>query len=135
MYDIHALPVLLKGTIYLSGYGIEERQAVTRVHDPANGIVSVVTCSTMHGEEKMPENADYCDRSRRRYNSFDYEQLMNTTFALVPGGRSPGSFRLGEVRVEEIKMKMVMIMLMGMGIRMPSGQGRTGENARDHGRS
>lgn len=70
------------------------------MHDPANGIVSVVKCSDMHGDEKLPENVDYCDRSERRYDSFDYERLMNTTFALVPGGRSPGSFRLGEVSEE-----------------------------------
>ncbi|CAM9896538.1 unnamed protein product, partial [Ectocarpus fasciculatus] len=86
-----------KGTLYLRGYGLEERSAVSRVHDPANGVVSVIKCSSMHGDEMLPENRDYCKRSRKRYDLYDYEKLMNTTFALVPAGRSPGSFRLGEV--------------------------------------
>ncbi|CAM9963910.1 unnamed protein product [Ectocarpus sp. 4 AP-2014] len=86
-----------KGTLYLRGYGLEERSAVSRVHDPANGVVSVIKCSNMHGDENLPENQDYCQRSRKRYDLYDYDQLMNTTFALVPAGRSPGSFRLGEI--------------------------------------
>lgn len=71
---------------------------MSRVHDPANGVVSVIKCSNMHGDERLPENKDYCRQSRQRYDLYDYERLMNTTFALVPAGRSPGSFRLGEVR-------------------------------------
>eukprot|EP00752_Nemacystus_decipiens_P005375 g4875.t1 len=86
-----------KGTIYLRGFGLEERSAVSRVHDPANRIVSVVKCSTMHGDELLPENREYCDRSKERYDSYDYGGLMNSTFALVPSGRSPGTFRLGEI--------------------------------------
>lgn len=71
---------------------------MSRLHNPANGIVSVVKCSKMHGDQSLPENKDYCDRSKRRYGLYDYGELMNTTFALVPSGRSPGTFRLGEVR-------------------------------------
>lgn len=86
-----------QGTLYLGGYGIEERSAVSRLHDPANGIVTVIKCSNMHGDESLPDNKDYCDRSYERYRTYDYDKLMNTTFALVPSGRSPGTFRLGEV--------------------------------------
>ena len=71
---------------------------MSRLHDPANGVVSVIKCSTMHGDEKVPENKDYCDGNLQRYGTYDYGDLMNTTFALVPSGRSPGTFRLGEVR-------------------------------------
>ena len=70
---------------------------MSRLHDPANRVVSVVKCSTMHGDELLPENRDYCDRSLQRYGTYDYADLMNSTFALVPSGRSPGTFRLGEV--------------------------------------
>eukprot|EP00903_Cladosiphon_okamuranus_P012958 g12097.t1 len=86
-----------KGTLYLRKFGIEERSVVSRLHNPSNGIVSVIRCSTMHGDELLPENKNYCDRSRRRFDTYDYKKLMNTTFALVPSGRSPGTFRLGEV--------------------------------------
>ncbi|CAN0164439.1 unnamed protein product [Hapterophycus canaliculatus] len=86
-----------KGTLYLQGYGIEERSVVSRVHDTSNGIVSVVRCSDMHGDELLPENKEYCDRMAQRYERYDYDRLMNTTFGLVPAGRSPGTFRLGEV--------------------------------------
>jgi hypothetical protein len=37
-----------------------------------------------------------CDAWGREYDSYDYSDLLNTTFALVPGGRSPGTFRLTE---------------------------------------
>ena len=71
---------------------------MSRLHDPANRVVSVVKCSTMHGDELLPENRDYCDRSLQRYGTYDYADLMNSTFGLLPSGRSPGTFRLGEVR-------------------------------------
>ncbi|CAN0278721.1 unnamed protein product, partial [Hapterophycus canaliculatus] len=85
-----------KGCLYLSGFGQEERAAAARIHDPARGIVSVVRCFDLHGEHLLPENVEYCSRANEIYDSFDYERLMNTTFALVPSGRSPGTYRLGE---------------------------------------
>lgn len=101
-----------QGTIYLRGYGLEERSAVSRLHDPASRIVSVVKCSTMHGDERLPENRDYCDRSKRRYDTYDYADMMNTTFALVPSGRSPGTFRLGEVSNPFFILFLVLLLLL-----------------------
>ncbi|CAM9146099.1 unnamed protein product [Scytosiphon promiscuus] len=86
-----------KGTLYLGGVGGEERTAAARIHDPTSGIVSVLRCFELHGEQLLPENVEYCSHAHKRFNSFDYERLMNTTFGLVPSGRSPGTYRLGEV--------------------------------------
>ncbi|CAM9938156.1 unnamed protein product, partial [Scytosiphon promiscuus] len=86
-----------KGALYVNGFGVEERTAALRLHDPGNGVVAVVKCFEMHDEHLLPENKDYCARAKAAYESYDYEDLMNATFALVPAGRSPGTFRLGEV--------------------------------------
>ena len=85
--------------MYLDGFGVEERTVVSRLHDEHSGIVSVVRCFELHGEHLRPENIDYCSQARVKYSAYYYEDLMNTTFALVPAGRSPGTFRLGEVRL------------------------------------
>lgn len=76
---------------------MEERAVVSRLHDERNGVVSVVHCFELHEEHLKPENIEYCSWVRQRYREYHYEELMNTTFALVPAGRSPGTFRLGEV--------------------------------------
>ncbi|CAN0280507.1 unnamed protein product, partial [Hapterophycus canaliculatus] len=86
-----------KGALYIGGFGVEERAAASRLHDPSNGVVSVVKCFEMHGEHLLPENKDYCRRAKKMYGRYEYGNLMNATFALVPAGRSPGTFRLGEV--------------------------------------
>lgn len=39
----------------------------------------------------------HCESLLAEYNKQDYKDLMNSTFALVPGGRSPATYRLGEV--------------------------------------
>ena len=41
-------------------------------------------------------NADKCRRFNRDYHTTSYDDLMNTTFALVPSGRSPATYRLAE---------------------------------------
>ena len=51
----------------------------------------------MHGDHLLEENIEYCKSLKQRYDNFDYNDLMNTTFGLVPGGRSPGTYRLAEV--------------------------------------
>lgn len=42
-------------------------------------------------------NKAHCESLLEEYNTQDYKDLMNSTFALVPGGRSPATYRLGEV--------------------------------------
>lgn len=86
-----------KGSVYLSGHGSEERMSLVPLHDEQHGVVISVHCFDKHGEHLLPENVEYCQSLSNRYDDYDYGNLMNTTFGLVPSGRSPGTFRLGEV--------------------------------------
>lgn len=54
-------------------------------------------CFENHGEHLLPENTEYCQQLKGKYNGHDYASLLNTTFGLVPAGRSPGTYRLAEV--------------------------------------
>ena len=67
------------------------------IHDEKHGVVTSLHCFENHGEHLLPENVEYCKSLRDRYDDYTYSNLMNTTFGLVPAGRSPGTFRLGEV--------------------------------------
>ncbi|CAN0315169.1 unnamed protein product [Pylaiella littoralis] len=86
-----------KGSVYLSSGGSEERMSVVPLHDEESGVIMSLHCFEMHGEHLLPENVEYCKSLKDRYDDHDYGSLMNTTFGLVPSGRSPGTFRLGEV--------------------------------------
>lgn len=87
----------MQGTLYLSGDGLLERTAVRNLGEPAGSDVVVVElCQTRHNEHLLPRNVDLCERLQKEYVETDYEDLMNTTFALLPGGRSPATYRLGE---------------------------------------
>ena len=68
------------------------------LHDPDNGVAVVMHCFEGHGDQLKPENVEYCRHQSNTYEGYSYDDIMNTTFALVPAGRSPASFRLGEVR-------------------------------------
>ena len=67
------------------------------LHDPRNGVVVALKCFEMHDEHLEPENIDFCATLKAKYDDFDYKDLMNTTFGVVPAGRSPATFRLAEV--------------------------------------
>ncbi|CAM9918875.1 unnamed protein product, partial [Hapterophycus canaliculatus] len=41
-------------------------------------------------------NKALCESLRRDYDQVSFDDLMNTTFALLPAGRSPATYRLGE---------------------------------------
>eukprot|EP00904_Undaria_pinnatifida_P007033 jgi/Undpi1/345/HiC_scaffold_1.g00341.m1 len=86
-----------KGTLYLKHHGSEERVSLLPLHDEANGIITALSCFELHGDHLLEENIEYCKSLKQRYDNFDYNDLMNTTFGLVPGGRSPGTYRLAEV--------------------------------------
>lgn len=47
--------------------------------------------------EVPPLHADCCRKMRELYNSYNFIDLMNSTFALVLPGRQPASYRLPEV--------------------------------------
>lgn len=76
---------------------MEERYSILPLHDEANGVIMSMGCSTLHGHHQDPENLAFCRRLQQAYKHYDYHDLMNTTFGLVPGGRSPATYRLGEV--------------------------------------
>eukprot|EP00904_Undaria_pinnatifida_P002679 jgi/Undpi1/12411/HiC_scaffold_5.g02083.m1 len=88
-----------EGNLYLSGNGLLERTAVRNLGEAAVNDTSVVVveqCQTRHKEHLQSRNKDLCQDLQREYDKTDYEDLMNTTFALIPAGRSPATYRLGE---------------------------------------
>ena len=87
----------LQGSVYLSGYGSEERMSVVPLQDEANGVIASMHCFEKHHEHLLQDNVAYCEALKARYDDHDYGDLMNTPFSLVPSGRSPGTYRLGEV--------------------------------------
>lgn len=93
-----------QASVYLSGHGAEERMSALHLHNEANGVIVAMKCFDSHGEPLVPGNEEYCREHQARYDAFDYQDLMNTTFGLVPGGRSPATFRLGEVNVWELRV-------------------------------
>ncbi|CBJ48874.1 Glycosyltransferase, family GT47 [Ectocarpus siliculosus] len=86
-----------KGSLYLSRHGSGERMSLVPLQDEANGVIMSLHCFELHNEHLLPENVEYCRALSDRYGDHSYESLMNSTFGLVPAGRSPGTFRLGEV--------------------------------------
>ena len=67
------------------------------LHDPDNGVVMALKCFELHQEQLEPKHIDFCSTLKAKYKDFGYTRLMNTTFGVVPAGRSSGTFRLGEV--------------------------------------
>lgn len=86
-----------QGTAYLSLHGSEERLSVVPLNDEEHGVVMSMHCFEKHGEHLLPENVEFCQSLKSRYDNYDYGSLMETTFGLVPAGRSPGTYRLAEV--------------------------------------
>ncbi|CAM9123001.1 unnamed protein product [Ectocarpus sp. 6 AP-2014] len=112
-----------KGKLYLSGNGLLERSAVLDLMSgggsaaaaPAEGrgemggangdshsssspdVLVVERCCNFHSEQLLSWNKAMCEASQREYDSSpSYGDLMNTTFALLPAGRSPATYRLAE---------------------------------------
>ncbi len=67
------------------------------LHDESNRVIVAMHCLESHGEHLLPEFLTYCQQLKDGYDDYDYASLMNTTFGLVPAGRSPASYRLAEV--------------------------------------
>ncbi|CAM9569737.1 unnamed protein product, partial [Ectocarpus sp. 13 AM-2016] len=86
-----------RGTLYFNGHGYEERASIEKLHDPERGVVVAEKCEEIFFSRNRDHYRDFCvEEMMPRYESFDFEDLMNTTFALVPGGASPGTHRLAE---------------------------------------
>lgn len=86
-----------KGNLYLSGYGVDERLSLVPLHSEPEGIVMALNCFELHGEHLLPQNLEFCNALNETSSRHDYDDIMNTTFGLVPAGRSPATYRLAEV--------------------------------------
>lgn len=86
-----------QGNLYLSGTGYEDRLNLIPLHSEPDGVIVALNCFELHDEHLLPENVDFCDALNVTASRHDYEHLMNTTFGLVPAGRSPATYRLAEV--------------------------------------
>lgn len=86
-----------QGNLYLGRRGSEERMSLVPLREEGDGVVASMHCFEMHDEQNIPKNVDFCKYLKSDYNDYNYNELMNTTFGLVPSGRSPGTYRLGEV--------------------------------------
>lgn len=60
------------------------------------GCLDVVTHSPKKRMQLLSWNKELCQSSQKGYDETSYADLMNTTFALLPAGRSPATYRLGE---------------------------------------
>lgn len=85
-------------------HGFEERASIVQLHDDSRGVIVAEKCCTHCFKiwptiraDVMQAYVDYCVESFKTYESYDFEDLMNTTFGLVPAGASPGTHRLPEV--------------------------------------
>ena len=90
-----------RGTTYVTaqpGSGRTSLLNLSRLSTPRRPIVVAEACHKLHGEHRLPANREFCDGlDRGMVAAPPYMELFNTTFALVPGGRQPASFRLNEV--------------------------------------
>lgn len=63
-------------------------------------VIVAVSCDhpTNNKIRKLPSTrfAEGCDEDEEIYQKYDFADLMNSTFCLTPGGRSPASYRLIE---------------------------------------
>eukprot|EP00752_Nemacystus_decipiens_P004771 g4342.t1 len=85
-----------RGTQRLNYHGSEERRSIQGLHDPTEGIVVAMKCPDNNSRAKT-DLAHTCGEMKATYDAYDYGLMMNSTFALVPAGASPGTYRLGEV--------------------------------------
>jgi len=80
------------------GYGRHALLSLNAHSTPAAPIAVAVTCIAIHRQHLQPANRAWCDTLTKAAAEYPrYVDLLNTTFALVPGGRQPASFRLNEV--------------------------------------
>lgn len=91
-----------KGTRYLqeSGAGGFRSNPVLRRMHNGDDIVVATTCkqATVNSASPgLPEVKAECEKDQSIYNHYKFDDLMNSTFGLIPAGRGPSSYRLLEV--------------------------------------
>ena len=71
------------------------RALLAGLHDPTNGVQVITPCKFKNDRSAHPE---FCAVAEKRSElSPSYDDLLNSTFCLVPGGYHPNSGRLAEV--------------------------------------
>ena len=90
-----------RGTRYIGGGegSFRSDDSFRGMHNGKDVIVAT-TCNHQTNNiarKERPEIGVYCDEDDEIYRSYNFDDLMNTTFALCPGGRQPNSFRFIEV--------------------------------------
>ena len=90
-----------RGTTYVNpeeaGAGRTRLLDLVHLSTAAKRIVVAVQCHKLHGEHKLPAYSDRCsayDEAMRL--APEYTTLLNTTFALVPGGRVHNASQRGD---------------------------------------
>lgn len=98
------LRAFAQGTLYLNKHGFEERASIIPLHDDSAGVIVAEKCcdkcfSTWPAsdEDRIPAYKAYCRQALDIHQRYDFEDLMNSTFGLLPAGASPGTHRLAEV--------------------------------------
>ncbi|KAI5071770.1 hypothetical protein GOP47_0014021 [Adiantum capillus-veneris] len=89
-----------RGTRYLGHKegNFRSNPAMRAMHN-GKDVVVAVTCNQVTNNEIREQNPDAgkgCDEDESRFKRYGFRELMNSTFGLVPAGRSPSSYRLIE---------------------------------------
>ena len=85
-----------KGSTYKEGTAGSYRWKLLDIEQD-NDVVIHLQCFKMHGWHKKTKYKDTCNMLDKSYAQSTYNDIFNTTFALVPGGRQPATYRLTEV--------------------------------------
>lgn len=91
-----------RGTRYLgeSGDGVFRSYDSFRGMHNGEDVVVATTCRHQTNDklrEERPHLGVHCDEDGEVYAKYAFQDLMNTTFGLVPAGRQPSSYRFIEV--------------------------------------
>ena len=71
------------------------RTRLADLHDPMNGVQVITPCKFKNDRKAFHA---FCAAAEKRAElSPSYDDLLNSTFCLVPGGSHPNSYRLAEV--------------------------------------
>jgi glucuronyl/N-acetylglucosaminyl transferase EXT1 len=89
-----------KGKRYLSREGVFRGNDEFRGMHNGQDVVVVLTCQGKTNTKLLkaqPGLGTGCEEGQKLFDSYDYMELMNSTFALAPAGRSPASYRMFEI--------------------------------------
>ena len=91
----------LRSTTYFDseeGAGRTRLLELNNYDSPDRRVIVRLRCFENHGQHTEPRHQPLCAKLRVSFEAAPaYEDLLNTTFALVPSGRQTGSYRLSEI--------------------------------------